>query len=247
MCRAPVPKHTRGKNDVTGESDLRAFGRPLPLGGSTSGSTLQAHLLCPSREGDWRLMPVSDNNLMGPFMAARLGSRVSAAARRHPHQYGRAGRSPAFVPAYVVSKFGLRGSRAVRADVADIPGISVTTMLPYTLDTPHFQDAANATGKRAHALPPVQEPEKVARAIVDVVIRPRRQRYVPRYVSAGVALHWLWPRARAAHSSCLRTFTRRPQEYGGTFSPANAAASSRHSSPVDWPNALRAGFAVAVA
>ena len=42
---------------------------------------------------------------------------------------------------------------------------------------------------------PVQQPERVARAIVDVAARPRRQRYVPRYVVAGVALHWLWPDA----------------------------------------------------
>jgi NAD(P)-dependent dehydrogenase (short-subunit alcohol dehydrogenase family) len=77
-----------------------------------------------------------------------------------------------FVPAYVISKFGLRGlSEAVRADVADIPGIRVSTVLPSAVDTPHFQDSANAIGKRAHAMPTVQEPEAVARDIVALSAR----------------------------------------------------------------------------
>jgi NAD(P)-dependent dehydrogenase (short-subunit alcohol dehydrogenase family) len=174
-----------------------------------------------------------DTNLIAPFVAARL---VLPVFRRQQagtlinigsvlSQVGQM-----FVPAYVVSKFGLRGvSDAVRADVADVPGISVSTVLPYAVDTPHFQEAANATGKRAHAMPPVQEPERVARAIVDVALTPRRQRYVPRYVVAGVALHWLWPAAtERVLQHALRTFHlvgRQQATSGNLFSPANAAAS----------------------
>jgi hypothetical protein len=109
-----------------------------------------------------------------------------------------------------------------------MPGISVSTVLPYTVDTPHFQDAANAMGKRVHALPPVQEPERVARAIVLAAITPRRQLYVPRYVAAGVALHWLWPGAtERLLQRALRTFHlvgQQPVTDGNLFTPANAVA-----------------------
>jgi short-subunit dehydrogenase len=133
-----------------------------------------------------------------------------------------------FVPAYVISKFGLKGlSEAVRADVADLPGIHVSTVLPYAVDTPHFQDAANATGKQARAMQPIQEPERVADAIVDIAARPRRQRYVPRYIVAGVALHWLWPAAtERLLRDALRTFHlvgREPVTDGNLFSPAGNA------------------------
>jgi short-subunit dehydrogenase len=132
-----------------------------------------------------------------------------------------------YVPAYVVSKFGLRGlSDAVRADVADEPGIQVCTVLPYAVDTPHFQDAANATGKQARAMQPVQEPETVARAIVDVAARPRRQRYVPRYVVAGLAVHWLWPEAtERLLRDALSTFHlvgREPASEGNLYAPSPA-------------------------
>jgi len=154
---------------------------------------------------------VIDTNLIAPMVAARLILPVFRRQRSGTlinigsvlSQIGQT-----FVPAYVISKFGLRGlSEAVRTDVADIPGINVCTVLPYAVDTPHFEDAANDTGKRAHAMQPVQEPERVARAIVEIAARPRRQRYVPRYVAAGLVLHWLWPELveRVLHRA-LRTF-----------------------------------------
>jgi short-subunit dehydrogenase len=143
-----------------------------------------------------------------------------------------------YVPAYVISKFGLRGlSEAVRADVADIPGIHVSTVLPYAVDTPHFQDAANATGKQARAMQPVQEPERVAQAIVDVAARPRRQRYVPRYVIFGLALHWLWPQAtehllRQALSN-FHLVGSEPRTRGNLFAPVRTAGSVHgHRRPV---------------
>ena len=154
-----------------------------------------------------------------------------------------------FVPAYVISKFGLRGlSEAVRADVADTPGIQVSTVLPYAVDTPHFQDAANATGKQARAMQPVQEPERVARAIVDIARRPRRQRYVPRYVVAGLALHWLSPRlVERLLRQALSTFHlvgREPVSEGNLFVPARTSGAIHgHRRPVIG----RARFAVWVA
>lgn len=101
-----------------------------------------------------------------------------------------------YVPSYVVSKFGLRGlGEALRTELADEPDVQVCTLLPYAIDTPHFEEGANRVGRPAHAMAPVQSPEKVARALVDLAERPRRERHVPRYAVAGLALRALLPRA----------------------------------------------------
>ncbi|MFD5234222.1 hypothetical protein ACFWJ5_38060 [Streptomyces qaidamensis] len=48
-------------------------------------------------------------------------------------------------------------------------------MLPATIDTPHFEQAANYTGRKEVAMPPVYTPERVARTVVRLVRRPRRE------------------------------------------------------------------------
>lgn len=99
-----------------------------------------------------------------------------------------------FVPAYVISKFALRGlSEALRAELATRPGIHVCTLLPYAIDTPHFEAGANLLGRKPFAMPPVQAPEKVARALADLIERPRREVHVPRSAALGLALHGLFP------------------------------------------------------
>jgi hypothetical protein len=99
-----------------------------------------------------------------------------------------------FVPSYAISKFAVRGlSDSLRAALAEERDIHVCTVLPYTIDTPHFQSGANRMGKRARALPPIQSPEKVARAIVSLARRPRRELHVPRVAVLGLAAHFLFP------------------------------------------------------
>jgi NAD(P)-dependent dehydrogenase (short-subunit alcohol dehydrogenase family) len=100
-----------------------------------------------------------------------------------------------FVPSYVISKFAQRGmSEALRAELADERDIHVCTVMPYAIDTPHFQAGANEVGRDARAMPPVQSPEKVAKAIVELAEHPRRERHVPRFAVLGFALRWLMPR-----------------------------------------------------
>lgn len=99
-----------------------------------------------------------------------------------------------FVPSYVISKFALRGlSESLRAELADDPDIHVCTLLPFTIDTPHFQTGANEMGRQPRALPPMQSPEKVARALVSLSERPRRELHVPRVAALGLVAHWLFP------------------------------------------------------
>ncbi len=101
----------------------------------------------------------------------------------------------AYVPSYVISKFALRGlSETLRVELADHPDVHVCTLFPYTIDTPHFETGANHVGREARALQPIQSPESVAAAMVDLAQRPRRERHVPRYVVLGLALHEVMPR-----------------------------------------------------
>jgi short-subunit dehydrogenase len=100
-----------------------------------------------------------------------------------------------FVPSYTISKFGMHGlSEALRVELADHPDIDVCTIFPYAIDTPHFQTGANAIGREISAMPPVQSPEKVARALVGLIERPRRQRFVPRMAELGLVIHRVAPR-----------------------------------------------------
>jgi NAD(P)-dependent dehydrogenase (short-subunit alcohol dehydrogenase family) len=201
---------------------------------NNAGTTLFGRL----EEGDFAAhRQVLETNLLGPMYAARL---VMPLFKRQGHgvlinvgsvlsQVGQA-----FVPAYAISKFGLRGlSEALRSDVADWPRIHVCTVLPYAVDTPHFQEGANVIGRRVHALQPVQPPERVARAIVDVAARPRRHRYVPRYVQVGLALHWLWPRTgERLLRHALQTFHlvgAQPRTLGSLFATRGSAGTIRGS------------------
>jgi NAD(P)-dependent dehydrogenase (short-subunit alcohol dehydrogenase family) len=99
-----------------------------------------------------------------------------------------------FVPSYAISKFALRGlSECLRPQFAEYPDIHVCSIFPYTIDTPHFQSGANMIGRRARALPPIQSPERVARALVDLARRPRRELHVPRIAVLGLVARALFP------------------------------------------------------
>jgi NAD(P)-dependent dehydrogenase (short-subunit alcohol dehydrogenase family) len=99
-----------------------------------------------------------------------------------------------FVPSYSMSKFALRGmTEALRAEVAEHPGVHVCSLFPYTIDTPHFQEGANERGEHARAMPPIQDPETVARALADLVDHPRDEVHVPKIAVLGLALRGLFP------------------------------------------------------
>lgn len=102
----------------------------------------------------------------------------------------------AFVPSYVISKFGIHGmSEALRVELADEPDIHICTVFPFSLDTQHFEVAANRLARAPFALPPMQSPEHTARAIAAMCERPRRVRFVPRSLVLGFVLHAIAPRA----------------------------------------------------
>jgi NAD(P)-dependent dehydrogenase (short-subunit alcohol dehydrogenase family) len=99
-----------------------------------------------------------------------------------------------FLSAYVASKHAVRGfARSLRQESVHT-GIRVVTILPATIDTPIYQRAGNATGRRPHPLPPVVSPDRVARGIVRSVNGSKQEILVGRMQAAAAPLHAVVPR-----------------------------------------------------
>jgi NAD(P)-dependent dehydrogenase (short-subunit alcohol dehydrogenase family) len=100
--------------------------------------------------------------------------------------------SQPYTSAYAVSKAGIRAlTDSLRQEYLDHPGIGIGMVLPATTDTPIFQHAANLTGRRVRAMPPISPVEDAADVILAMARRPRRQSFVgaaARLVAAQNAL-----------------------------------------------------------
>jgi hypothetical protein len=117
--------------------------------------------------------------------------------------------------AYNVTKHAVRGlSDTLRQELAGEP-VSVCTVLPASIDTPFYRNAANRSGRQVRPMPPVYPPETVARTIVRVLRRPRREAYAGRL---GHALAVQWRLAPAPVERVLAWYGRR-----AALSPAPAA------------------------
>jgi NAD(P)-dependent dehydrogenase (short-subunit alcohol dehydrogenase family) len=200
LCRAAGGDADVVRTDVTREEDVEALvdatlarHRRIDVWVNNAGVTLFAALedgpLAEHRR-------VIETNLFGPIYAARAVVPIFRRQRRGVminvgSILSKVGQP--YVPSYVIAKFGLHGlSEALRAELADLADVHVCTLLPYAIDTPHFEAGANHVGREAHAMPPVQSPEAVARALVDLAEHPARERHVPRIAALGLALHaWL--------------------------------------------------------
>jgi NAD(P)-dependent dehydrogenase (short-subunit alcohol dehydrogenase family) len=81
-----------------------------------------------------------------------------------------------YLSAYVLSKWAIRAlGECLRQELVDAPNIHVCTVLPASTDTPLFQQAANYTGWSIVPLRPIYSPERVARVVVRLPERPRRE------------------------------------------------------------------------
>jgi NAD(P)-dependent dehydrogenase (short-subunit alcohol dehydrogenase family) len=99
------------------------------------------------------------------------------------------------VSPYVASKFAVRAfSECLRQELADTPGIEVSTMLPQAVDTPIFENAANYSGCRPRPIPPLVDPDEVANGIVRCAESPAREVTYRRLGRAVELLHSLVPR-----------------------------------------------------
>ena len=79
--------------------------------------------------------------------------------------------------AYVASKHAVKGfSEAIRMELEhDGSGINVTLIMPSSINTPLFSNAASKLGVRPAPVPPVYEPRVVGEAIVFAAGHPRRE------------------------------------------------------------------------
>jgi short-subunit dehydrogenase len=124
---------------------------------------------------------VLDVNVMGYVHGARAALRVMREQGRGTlvNVSSLAGVvSQPYTHAYTMSKYAVRAlSASLRQELLldKARHIHVCTVLPATVDTPLFEHAANYTGRKPLAMPPVYSPERVARAVVDLVRAPRRE------------------------------------------------------------------------
>lgn len=81
-----------------------------------------------------------------------------------------------WMSAYVTGKWGVHGlARTLRIEARTMPGVEVSLVSPGGVDTPIYAQAANYAGRVGRPPPPIDRPETVARAIVKVLDRPRRE------------------------------------------------------------------------
>lgn len=74
-----------------------------------------------------------------------------------------------YAAAYTASKFGLRGFfEALKGELRNYPNIHVCDLYPGFLDSPGMQHAANYTGKFIKPAPPLYDPRRVAKAVVNL-------------------------------------------------------------------------------
>jgi len=105
------------------------------------------------------------------------------------------------VTAYVTSKFAVRAfSECLRHELRDVPDVDVATMLPQAVDTPIFGRAANFAGREVRPVPPLFDPDEVARGIIACAQTPKRE---VTYGRAGRALELLHAFAPGLHARVL--------------------------------------------
>ena len=86
-------------------------------------------------------------------------------------------RSVPLQAAYCAAKHGVKGfTESLRLELErDAPGVSVTLIVPSSINTPLFDHARSKLGVRPKPLPPVYEPRVVAQAIVYAATARRRE------------------------------------------------------------------------
>lgn len=87
-----------------------------------------------------------------------------------------------YMSSYVTAKWAVHGlARVLQVEARETPGVEVSLVSPGGVDTPVYSQAASYSGHGGRPPPPVDPPEKVARAVLRVLDRPRRE------VSVGIA------------------------------------------------------------
>lgn len=144
---------------------------------------------------------------------------VASALARHAAPYQ---------AAYVASKHGIRGlTDAVRQELYanDERDIYLCTVMPVSMNTPFFRHAANRSGHKVQAIPPVYDPERVAETIVDLAWNPQREVIVGSFGKMIAAQQHLSPEltdrqvAKVTHRRQIENAPREKDRSGSLFRP----------------------------
>ena len=153
---------------------------------------------------------IIETNLMGQVHGARAALRRfraqgSGVLINMSSVWGRVS-TPQVTP-YIVSKNAVRAfSECLAGELVDDADIEVATMVPQAVDTPIFEHGGNYTGRQVRPIPPVLDPEEVARGIEMCAENPKRE---VNYGQAGRALEILYALApplyrRLAHRAFVK-------------------------------------------
>lgn len=138
-----------------------------------------------------------DINLMGYMYGARAALKYF---RQQGHgiliniasQAGMTGQ-PFAVP-YSTSKAAVYGmSQGLQNEYADEPHIHICTVLPATIDTPLFQNAANYMGRKVKAMEPIVDARTVAKEIECLSRCPKSEVLVGGMAIQGMLMKFLAP------------------------------------------------------
>lgn len=165
---------------------------------------------------------VIETNLMGQVHGARSALRRfkgqgSGVLINMSSVWGRVS-SPQVTP-YIVSKNAVRAlSECLRGELPADSDIHITTLVPQAVDTPIFDHAANFSGHRIRAIPPVLSADEVAAGIEACAEKPKQE---VNYGRSGRILEIIYALApglyrRLAHRAFVR----------GTMSKARAEPTS---------------------
>ncbi len=138
---------------------------------------------------------VLDTNVMGYVHGSRAALRVFQHQRRGVlvNVSSVVGAVPQpYTAAYSMSKAAVSSlSASIRSELLleGLDAVNVVSILPATVDTPIFAEAANYTGRRVLAMPPVYAPQRIARAIVRSVTKPQDEIAVGSGAKAMIAQH----------------------------------------------------------
>ena len=133
--------------------------------------------------------------------------------------------------AYSASKFGLRGfSAALRGELVDYPAIYICDLFPAFLDTPGMQHAANLTGRYIQPIPPLIDPQKIAREMTSLALHPRNSVYIGLAASILKFTYLLFPTlSMALTGKIIKSYLKKapPSKIteGNIFEPASFGTS----------------------
>jgi short-subunit dehydrogenase len=147
--------------------------------------------------------------------------------------------APPLAAPYAMTKFAVRSlgvSLREELRIAGARGVAVGTVLPAAIDTPIYAAAANRTGRRPQPPPPVYAPDRVARAVVAMLRKPRPELIAGGLIGRAFAFqHAVLPRAAERAMALDMSFALRHPADGPTTSGALHA-------PAPVPGGVDGGF-----